>query len=80
MAEFNFEAAVKEQENANVVKNDAITTAKENIEKRKAEEQAREAELPFAQFMILLYLSAIFQNNSHEIPNRNTELQPNYRR
>lgn len=44
MAEFNFEAAVKEQENANVVKNDAITTAKENIEKRKAEEQAREAE------------------------------------
>ena len=44
MAEFNFEAAVKEQENANVVKNDAITAAKESIEKKKAEEQAREAE------------------------------------
>ena len=42
---FDFEAAEKEQaENANKVQADAVTQAKENIAKRKAEEDARKAE------------------------------------
>lgn len=44
MANFNFDAAVKEQENAATVASSAIEQAKENMAKRKAEEQAREAE------------------------------------
>lgn len=44
MAEFNFDAAVANQENGNKVQNSAITQAKENIAKRKAEQEAAEAE------------------------------------
>lgn len=44
MADFNFDAAVKNQENEGKVQNSAIEQAKENIAKRKAEEEAREAE------------------------------------
>lgn len=42
---FDFEAAEKAQEeNANKVQADAVTQAKENMAKRKAEEEARQAE------------------------------------
>lgn len=42
---FNFEAAEKAQEeNANKVQANAVTQAKENMAKRKAEEEARQAE------------------------------------
>jgi len=44
MAEFNFDAAVANQENGNKVQNSAIAQAKENIAKRKAEQEAAEAE------------------------------------